>query len=78
MDCYIIRIYRHVSGENGESDEIAGLVERVGKAGNGKPFSSYKSLLRALRDEVSGATDSGTASSVTMPDLRLVHTVKTR
>lgn len=78
MDCYIIRVYRHITGENRQSDEIAGLVERVGKSGNGKPFSSYKSLVRALRDELSNDTDTGNGGSATAPDLRLVPTSRRR
>lgn len=76
MDCYIIRIYRHITAENAEGDEVAGLVERVGKRGNGKPFSSYKTLVNALRAEVSGAADTGEGSNGTAPQLRVVDTVK--
>ena len=73
MDCYIIRVYRHITGENGRPEEIAGLVERVGKSGSGKPFSSYQSMVRALRDELSGVADSNLQDRATVPDLKLVH-----
>jgi hypothetical protein len=76
MDCYIIRVYRHIAGENGEAEEIAGLVERVGKTGNGRPFTNYKSLVNVLRDEVSGEADAVSGEAVTIPALQLVHTLK--
>jgi hypothetical protein len=74
MDCYIIRVYRHITGDDGESDEIAGLVEPVGKRGTGKPFSSYKSMVNALRDELSGAADRKLHGRETKPDLQVVQT----
>jgi hypothetical protein len=77
MDCYIIRIYRHILAGDAEGDEVAGLVERVGRRGNSKPFSSYKSLVKALRAEVSGTTDTGNGGNGAAPQLRVVDT-KTR
>ena len=49
MDCYIVRVYRHIAGRNGQPDEIAGLVESVGRQDNGKPFTSYSGLVEAIR-----------------------------
>jgi len=77
MDCFIIRVYRHITQENGQPDEIAGLVERVGRKDNGKPFSSYKGLLCALRDEYGTVSAAGEK----VPDedaarMRLVQTTK--
>ena len=60
MDCFIIRVYRHSVQEDGQPGEIAGLVERVGRQDNGKPFSSYKSLISALRDEYAGGNAAAT------------------
>jgi len=57
MDCYIVRVYRHVKRKNGQDDEIAGLVERVGNQDNGKPFSTYKGLLEAIRSSFDPAPD---------------------
>jgi hypothetical protein len=59
MDCFIIRVYRHITQDNDQPDEIAGLVERVGRQDNGRPFSSYRSLVSVLRDEYASeaATD---------------------
>lgn len=51
MDCFIIRVYRHTEQAQGQPGEIAGLVERVGRQKSGKPFSSYKSLIKTLREE---------------------------
>lgn len=76
MDCFIIRVYRHTAQENGQPGEIAGLVERVGRMGNGKPFTSYTSLVSALRE-----TYTTEAANLTENDngpLRLVHTAKQR
>ena len=50
MDCYIVRVYRHIAGTNGQSDEIAGLVESVGAQDNGKPFTTYNGLVEAIRE----------------------------
>ena len=49
MDCYIVRVYRHIAGRNGQPDEIAGLVENVGRQETGKPFSTYVGLVEAIR-----------------------------
>ena len=61
MDCYIIRIYRHSMQEHRQADEIAGLVERVGKPDSGKSFSTYNGMVDAIRDglraESSGRDD---------------------
>jgi hypothetical protein len=57
MDCYIVRVYRHITRKNGQDDEIAGLVERVGNQDNGKPFSTYKGLLEAIRDSIEPEPD---------------------
>ena len=51
MDCYIVRVYRHFTRKDGTEEEIAGLVERVGKQDSGKPFTSYRGLINAMRDE---------------------------
>ena len=51
MDCYIVRVYRHITHKDGKADEIAGLVERVGKQDSGKPFSTYKGLVNAMQEE---------------------------
>lgn len=51
MDCYIVRVYRRMTGNNGQDSEIAGLVERVGDAQDGKAFSSYQSLVDTLRED---------------------------
>lgn len=79
MDCFIIRVYRHIILDNGQPDEIAGLVERVGVQDNGKPFSSYKGLINTLR-EVYGTDAAEAANS---PDegagrMRLLHSIKNR
>lgn len=76
MDCFIIRVYRHIAQENGQPDEIAGLVERVGRLGNGRPFSSYSSLVNALREAYSA--EAANASDTETGRLRLVHTAKQR
>lgn len=59
MDCYIVRVYRHIARKNGQADEIAGLVEHVGEQDNGKPFSTYSGLVEAIREtfESSPAAD---------------------
>ena len=63
MDCYIVRVYRHITRKNGQDDEIAGLVERVGNQENGKPFSTYKGLLEAIRDSIEPDDDPGMENS---------------
>jgi len=76
MDCYIVRVYRRMARNNGQGSEIAGLVERVGDAGDGKAFSSYQSLVNMLREEqlpeeleqpCDAATPAGTAMRI-VPD----------
>ena len=80
MDCFIIRVYRHSSDESGQSGEIAGLVERVGRKGNGRPFSSYQSLVGALRDEYlsTPAADKDISAKQDVHRLRLVRTGQPR
>jgi hypothetical protein len=51
MDCYIVRIYRRITSGDKQGGEIAGLVERVGDAGDGVAFSSYQGLVNMLRNE---------------------------
>lgn len=80
MDCYIVRVYRHVTRDDGKADEIAGLVERVGQRDSSKPFSSYQSLVSVLRG--SGETDKPVLTdaddpvSETAARLRVVHPAK--
>jgi hypothetical protein len=80
MDCYIVRVYRHITQDDGEADEIAGLVERVGRRDSSRPFSSYQSLVSALReggeDDVSDLADADDGDSETVARLRVVHTAK--
>ncbi|MDH3980358.1 MAG: hypothetical protein OEU91_07610 [Gammaproteobacteria bacterium] len=80
MDCYIVRVYRHISQGDGEADEIAGLVEHVGHRDGNKPFSSYQSLVSALREDskgdVSDSADVDDGGSETAARLRVVHTAK--
>jgi len=79
MDCFIIRVYRYITQENGQPDEIAGLVERVGRQDNGKPFSSYMSLVSALRDEYATVPAAGDkAPDEDAARMRLVQTTKHR
>lgn len=63
MDCFIIRVYRHSEQAHGQPGEIAGLVERVGRQSSGKPFSSYKGLIKTLREEYASETDSSMPGS---------------
>jgi len=51
MDCYIVRVYRHITHQNGQADEIAGLVELVGDEARSKPFSTYMGLVEAIRED---------------------------
>lgn len=51
MDCYIVRVYRRMGSKDGREGEIAGLVEKVGDAGESKAFSSCQSLVSRLREE---------------------------
>jgi hypothetical protein len=80
MDCYIVRVYRHITQGDGEADEIAGLVERVGKRDSGRPFSSYQSLVSALRGDSEGnqidLTDVANGTGETAARLRVVHPAK--
>ncbi len=80
MDCYIVRVYRRITGKNGEADEIAGLVEHVGQRDSTTPFSSYNSLVSALRENdersVSTPADSESSDSETAASLRLVQNAK--
>ena len=79
MDCFIIRVYRHITEENGQPDEIAGLVERVGRQDNGKPFSSYKGLISALREEYVGdVTGAVHTSEAAVGRMHLVRAAKRR
>ena len=55
MDCYIVRIYRHITGNNGQGDEIAGLVEEVGNQSGGKPFTTYDGLINAILSSADSA-----------------------
>ncbi|MDH5514971.1 MAG: hypothetical protein OEY45_07405 [Gammaproteobacteria bacterium] len=77
MDCYIVRVYRHVTHKNGQDDEIAGLVERVGNQDNGKPFSTYKGLLDAIRDSFKHAPgDAPVLDDRPSEELRVVKPVR--
>jgi hypothetical protein len=80
MDCYIVRVYRHITQADGEADEIAGLVERVGQRDSSRPFSSYQSLVSALRGDSEGnqsdLTDVADGTSETAGRLRVVHPAK--
>ncbi len=74
MDCYIVRVYRHVTRNNGEAGEIAGLVERVGNQENGKPFSTYKGLVEVLRSACQADTTEQpeAAAESALPDRKLM------
>ncbi|NNJ93730.1 MAG: hypothetical protein HKP57_03190 [Halobacteria archaeon] len=77
MDCYIVRIYRHIAGRNGQSDEIAGLVENVGERDSGKPFSTYSGLVEAIRDSYKiHATNDDMPEKSAASDLRMVRPVR--
>jgi hypothetical protein len=79
MDCYIVRVYRHVTRKNGQDDEIAGLVERVGNQDNGKPFSTYKGLLEAIRSSFDPAPDDAPGlDDRTDDDLRMIKPARGR
>ncbi|MGB5475137.1 MAG: hypothetical protein WBQ78_16890 [Gammaproteobacteria bacterium] len=79
MDCFIIRVYRHITPEHGKPDEIAGLVERVGRQDNGKPFSGYRSLVDVLRREYMADSDnSPDYSELPVSRIQVVHTGKNR
>ena len=51
MDCYIVRIYRRIAGKDGQGNEIAGLVEKVGDAGAGRAFASSQDLVKSFNEE---------------------------
>ena len=75
MDCYIVRVYRHITQQNGQADEIAGLVEQVGDGKRSKPFSTYKHLVDAIRDsfETDGDVDSQGAPEGKVQALHSIH-----
>ncbi|MDX1697985.1 MAG: hypothetical protein R3308_06825 [Thiohalobacterales bacterium] len=71
MDCYIVRIYRHIAGSNGKPDEVAGLLESVGSQEQGKPFSTYNGLVDAIRDSFrTRSTDEGDSPEYPDNDIR--------
>lgn len=77
MDCYIVRVYRHIAGRNGQSDEIAGLVESVGERDSGKPFSTYSGLVEAIRDSFKiHATNDDMPEKSAAGDFRVVRSVR--
>ena len=79
MDCYIVRVYRHITRKNGQHDEIAGLVERVGNQDNGKPFSTYKGLLEAIRDSIEPEPDNDSGMENSPGDgLSMIKSVRGR
>lgn len=84
MDCYIVRVYRHIMHKDGQGDEIAGLVERVGKQDSGKPFSTYSGLIDAMRDGTQAAaptdnTDDNTrAVDYPANGIRAIHSGRAR
>lgn len=78
MDCYIVRVYRHITHKDGQNDEIAGLVERVGKQDSGKPFSTYSGLIDAMRDGTQAASTDNTNDNTIAVDhtdsgIRAIH-----
>ena len=75
MDCYIIRIYRHSMQKHRQTDEIAGLVERVGNPDSGKPFSTYNGLVDAIRDGLK--TDSSEQAALDVGPNSNIHKVRT-
>lgn len=78
MDCYIVRVYRHFSRTDGEEGEIAGLLERVGEENSGKPFTSYKGLVSAMKDEFSVSAGSSHDVEKAGVDTCEVHTLRRR
>ena len=75
MDCYIVRIYRHITHKNGQADEIAGLVEQVGDEARSKPFSTYKDLVETIRE--SFQTDDAVGSQDVPADkVRAIHSFR--
>ena len=77
MDCYIVRVYRHITHQNGQADEIAGLVEQVGDETRSKPFSTYKDLVDAIRDsfETDRTVD---AQGATKGKAQAIHSIRGR
>ena len=57
MDCFIVRVYRHIAGNNGQPDEIAGLLENVGSREQGRPFTTYNGLVEAIRESFRSRSD---------------------
>ena len=73
MDCYIVRIYRQT-----EHGEVAGMIERVGGHGKGRPFSSYSNLVATMRaDHMTENSDDKDVSARPDTGLRVVHSGKT-
>lgn len=52
MDCYIVRIYRHVARNDGQARDIAGLVEEVGADNNKRSFTNFSGLVGLLKDSL--------------------------
>ena len=77
MDCYIVRVYRHITHQDGQADEIAGLVEQVGEEARSKPFSSYTGLVEAIRESVDMDAAPG-LNSVHGGEVRAIHSVRGR
>lgn len=77
MDCYIVRIYRRMASKDGQGNEIAGLVEKVGDAGEGRAFSSCQDLVNSfngapLSEEPNPLNDAAAPSGVVVriaPDI---------
>ena len=73
MDCYIIRVYRHLRSDGDQADEIAGLVEHVGEQEKSRPFTSYHGLVEEIRTSLAGTADNRRpAGNATGSNLRLV------
>ena len=75
MDCYIVRVYRRMGSKDGRDSEIAGLVEKVGDAGESKAFSSYQSLVSRLREEQLPEAQEQPADTPSRKAVRLVPDV---
>lgn len=79
MDCYIVRVYRHITPADGQPDEIAGLVERVGIQDGGKSFSTYGGLVDALRDGPQmQLTDERETEESPVDSVRSVRSIRSR
>jgi hypothetical protein len=79
MDCFIIRVYRHTGREDDHPGEIAGLVERVGRRDNSRPFSSYRSLVKVLREAyVDEEADAAYTVDDEVSRMRVLRTAKPR